>query len=454
MQRMMTAGVEPVSPASAAAFRVCFGLLGLVGVVRFAARGWISELYIEPAHHLGYYGFAWVQPWPGWGMYLHFALLGVAAIGVALGYRYRLSIIGFFLLFTYAELIDQTTYLNHYYLVSLVAFIMVFLPLGRMASLDSKTSQKGGGRPFIPRSVLWVLQAQVGMVYIFAGITKLNSDWLFHAEPLHIWLYNSAGTPVIGMYLREVWVAYAMSWAGTGFDLTIVGWLLWNKTRPFAYAALVIFHLATAVLFPSIGMFPWLMIGLTLLFFEPDWPVRLAAWVRRKAGRPSPTGPSPFHPEKVESISWSVMATWLFLAVFLAAQVAVSLRHLAYPVNVLWTEEGYRFSWRVLLTEKRGLVSYRVYGGQTGEEWLVFPDEYLTPLQVERMSHQPSLILATAHIIRDDFAARGYDDVEVRADAFVAFNGRPASRLIDPDVDLARVRQGFVPKPWVLRAPE
>ena len=148
------------------------------------------------------------------------------------------------------------------------------------------------------------------------------------------------------------------------------------------------------------------------------------------------------------------MATWLFLAVFLAAQVAVSLRHLAYPGNVLWTEEGYRFSWRVLLTEKRGLVSYRVYGGQTGEEWLVFPDEYLTPLQVERMSHQPSLILATAHIIRDDFAARGYDDVEVRADAFVAFNGRPASRLIDPDVDLARVRQGFVPKPWVLRAPE
>ena len=177
--RFIRAGLEPVSPASAAVFRIIFGVLGLAAAVRFADRGWISELYLEPAHHLGYYGFGWVQAWPGWGMYLHFALLGLASLGVALGYRYRLSIVAFFLLFTYVELIDRTTYLNHYYLVSLVSLLMIFLPLDRALSLDARRTPSDSAPRTIPRSVLWLLMAQVGLVYLFAGIAKLNPDWLF-----------------------------------------------------------------------------------------------------------------------------------------------------------------------------------------------------------------------------------------------------------------------------------
>ena len=86
------ASARPVSAASGAVFRIVFGLLGVAAVIRFAAKGWIAELYIEPVHHFTYSGFWWVQPWPGLGMYVHFALLGVASLGVALGYRYRLSI--------------------------------------------------------------------------------------------------------------------------------------------------------------------------------------------------------------------------------------------------------------------------------------------------------------------------------------------------------------------------
>ena len=449
----MPAGAQPISPASAAAFRVIFGLLGVVAVVRFAAKGWISQLYLEPAHHLGYYGFGWVQAWPGWGMYLHFSLMGLAALGVALGYRYRLSVAAFFLLFTYAELIEQTTYLNHYYLVSLISFLMVFLPLGRAASLDSRRARVGDNSPTIPAAVLWMLRAQVGLVYIFAGIAKLTPDWLFHAEPLRIWLYNAGDTPLIGPFLRETWVPYAMSWAGAGFDLTIVGWLLWKRTRLFAYAVLVIFHVATAFLFPSIGMFPWIMIGLTLIFFDPDWPARLVTWVRRPTGLLPGTGPVPARPRETKPLSWPVRATFLLGAVFLAVQVALPLRHLAYPGNVRWTEEGYRFSWRVLLTEKTGLVRYWVTGPTINGERLVYPEEYLTPAQAERAAYQPDLILATAHIIRDDFLSQGHERVEVRADAYVAYNGRPAARLIAPEVDLARVRPGIAPKPWILSPP-
>ena len=148
--RVVQAGREPVSPYSAAMFRICFGLLGLLAVVRFAAHGWISDLYIEPAHHLSYFGFEWVQAWPSWGMYLHFALLAAASLGVALGYRYRLSVAAFFLLFTYVELIDRTTYLNHYYLVSLLSFVMIWLPLDRAWSLRPGRKPAGEAPEGVP----------------------------------------------------------------------------------------------------------------------------------------------------------------------------------------------------------------------------------------------------------------------------------------------------------------
>ena len=452
-RRVASAGSRRVSPTSLAAFRIIFGVLGVVAVIRFVAMGWVTELYVEPAHHFAYYGFGWVKPWPGWGMYLHFALMGLASLGVALGYRYRLSIIAFFLLFTCAELIDRTTYLNHYYFVSLVSFLMIFLPLNRAVSIDAWMSAAKEKSPTVPMAAVWILRVQIGLVYVFAGIAKLNPDWLLNAEPLRIWLFNNADTPLFGPLMREAWAPYAMSWAGACFDLTIVGWLLWRRTRPYAYAALVAFHVMTALFFPSIGMFPWIMIGVTLVFFDPDWPQRLL----RRFKRPlKPNVKSAIDtPESLDGkqITWPARIALGLAAAFLALQILIPFRHLAYPGNVRWTEEGYLFSWRVLVTEKTGMVKYRVASSDFQGERLVLPEQYLTPLQVERMAYQPDMILATAHIVRDEFIARGHDGVEVRADAFVAYNGRPAARLVDPDVDLAGVRAGLGPKPWILKAP-
>ena len=443
--RVLLLGRQPVSAASAAVFRITFGLLGFAAVCRFATKGWISELYIEPAYHFTYSGFWWVQPWPSWGMYLHFGLLCLASLGIALGYRYRLSITAFFLLFTYAELIDKTNYLNHYYWVSLASLLMIFLPLHRVASLDawSNPSQRSCT---IPRWVIWVLAAQVGVVYVFGGIAKLNLDWLLHAQPLRIWLYNNGDIPLVGPLLQEVWVAYAMSWAGAAFDLTIVGWLLWRRSRPIAYAVLVVFHVVTWVLFP-IGMFPWIMIAGTLVFFPPDWPHRLIARVQRR-----PVAAPHVPPPSVSRLTPLFRAGAVALALFALLQVAVPLRHWAYAGNVRWNEDGYRFSWRVMLTEKTGHIRFLVTDTATGERWMEHPEKYLTPLQAERMAYQPDMILATAHIIAQDAARRG-QNVQVRADSFVTFNGRKRARFVDPEVDLARVEPGLWPKTWVLPTP-
>ena len=446
LDRALLLGSQPVDAASAVAFRVTFGLLGLAAVIRFAAKGWISELYVEPAHHFTYSGFWWVQPWPAWGMYVHFGLLGLASLCVALGYRYRLSITAFFLLFTYIELIDKTTYLNHYYWVSLVSFLMIFMPLNRAWSLDARRNPSSEQDGTMPVWVIWALRAQVGVVYLFAGIAKLNPDWMLHAQPLRIWLYNSGDVMLVGALLKEAWVAYAMSWAGAAFDLTIVGWLLWRRSRPFAYAVLVVFHIITWLLFP-IGMFPWIMMAGALVFFPPDWPRRLLSMLRRR-----PVLAPQQVPSEVTRPGWLLRVAVIGLAAFALVQVVLPLRHWAYPGNVQWNEDGYRFAWRVLLTEKTGHLRFRVTDHTTGEEWLAYPEEYLSPIQAERMAYQPDMILATAHIIAREEQDRGRD-VQVHADAFVTFNGRQAARFIDPEVDLARVEPGITPNDWVLPTP-
>ena len=448
LDRAAEAGARPASGASAAAFRIAFGTLGLVAVVRFAARGWIHDLYVAPEHHFTYSGFWWVQPWPEWGMYAHFALLGAASIGVALGYRYRISIAAFFLLFTYVELLDKTTYLNHYYLVSLLSFLMIFMPLHRTASLDARRRPSAGDGT-APAWVVWALRAQVGAVYLYAGVAKLNPDWLLHAQPLRIWLYNSGDTPLLGVLFKEPWVAYAMSWTGAAFDLTIVGWLLWRRSRPWAYAVLVVFHLLTWALFP-IGMFPWIMASSVLIFFPHDWPLRL--WARLRRRPPPERGPATRSTAPARA-GWGTRAAVAALLLFALAQALVPMRHWAYPGNVRWNEDGYRFSWRVLLTEKTGHARFRVLDPTTGQERIVSPEEVLTPLQAERFAHHPDMILATAHFIAEEFRERGVAAPEVRADVFVAFNGREAARFVDPSVDLAAAPPGIWAKWWVLPGP-
>ncbi len=447
LDRALSLASRRVDGASAAAFRIAFGLLGIAAVCRFAAKGWISELYVEPAHHFTYSGFWWVQPWPAWGMYVHFGLLGLAGLGVALGYRYRLSIAAFFALFTYIELIDKTTYLNHYYWVSLASFLMIFMPLERTWSLDALRRPPSPDDGTVPAWVTWALRAQVGVVYLFAGIAKLNPDWLVHAQPLRIWLYNSGDVMAIGPLLKEAWVAYAMSWAGAAFDLTIVGWMLWRRSRPLAYAVLALFHVLTWMLFP-IGMFPWIMMAGALAFFPADWPRRLLHGFLRR-----PAVPRARAPLAAPRPSWLAYAGAAGLGLFALAQLLMPLRHFAYPGNVQWNEDGYRFAWRVLLTEKTGQVRFRVTDGANGREWLAYPEDYLTPLQVERMSHQPDMILATARIIAEEEKREGRS-VQVRADAFVTFNGRQAARFIDPDVDLASVEPRiWPPTAWVMPEP-
>lgn len=435
---------RPTDIASVAIFRFCFGALLFFSVVRFLSKGWVREFYVEPTYLFTYYGFSWVKPWPEWGLYFHFALMALAALGIALGLYYRASAIFFFLSFTYVELLDKTNYLNHYYFVSLITLLMSFLPLHRAASLDAWRKPELR-RSTLPAWVLWTLRLQVGLVYFFGGIAKLKSDWILQAQPLKIWLAARPEFPLIGGYFHQAWVAHAMSLVGLFFDLTVPFWLLWRKSRPFAYIAVVVFHVMTVKLF-YIGMFPWIMIVAAMVFFSPGWPRRFIpeSWgLFRDAGTLKLSAPPP-------RLGASQKIGFTLCGLYFLFQFLIPLRHFLYPGPVTWTEEGYRFSWNVMLMEKNGSVEFEVRDPITQQTWQVRPREYLRPQQAKMMSTQPDMILAFAHHLADIYRAKGHQDIEVRAQAFASLNGRPSQRLIDPTVDLSRVDDGFLPKPWIL----
>ena len=450
--RLAAAAARPVPADSAAVFRIAYGLLVAFGSVRFLARGWVDALYLEPAHHLTYPGFEWVRPLAAPWMHLHMAALAGLGLCIAVGYRHRLAAALFVVGFTYTELIEASLYLNHYWFVTLAGVLVWLLPVGHRWSLDAARGRVTAS-PAVPAGAVWALRAQVAVVYGFAGLAKLNPDWLFEAQPLRIWLADRTHLPLIGPLLDEPAVAYLASWWGAFFDCTVVGWLLWRRSRPWAFAVLVAFHLATAALF-QIGIFPWVMILAALVFFAPDWPRRLAhtaqTFATSASGVSSPAragadptgggGPAP-------AVGRVRLALLGLLAV---VQLVLPLRHYAVDGNVRWTEEGYYLAWRVMLTEKAGHLEYAVTDPSTGEAWTADPGLVLTDWQAAHAATRPGLIHATAHLIADHYRRQGVADPEVRANAWVTMNGRPARQLIDPNADLAAHARTDPPPGWIL----
>ncbi len=417
---------RPMSLAPLAILRIIFGTVMVISCMRFAWLGWIKEQYIDPVMHFPYAGFEWVVSLGDPGMYVLFGVMTLAAAGIALGAWYRINSMVFFLTFTYVELIDKTYYLNHYYFVSIAAFLFCLVPAHRMFSVDVMRRPQLRAET-MPRWVLDVFKLQIAIVYLYAGLAKINHAWLIDAMPLRIWLPAQSDLPLIGPLMTLEWLPWVFSWAGMLFDCS-VPFLLWNRrTRPLAYMAVVMFHVITGMMF-QIGVFPLVMIAMTLVFFEPGARVRS---------------------QSVNSLTIARPVT-LILALHFVLQVLLPWRFLLYPGDLPWTEDGYRFSWRVMLMEKAGTAEYSIRDGATGRVGYVDNREFLNAHQEKQMAMQPDMVVQYARFLRDEYVRRGVERPHVTADVWVTLNGAPAQRMVDPDRDLSADQIGIGASSWVL----
>lgn len=423
----MTEINKPVSISPLITFRIAFGLLMFVSLIRFWYRGWIETIYITPSFHFTYQGFEWVRPLGDPGMYILFIVVIFAALLICAGLFYRIAAVIFFLGFTYIELIDVTTYLNHYYFISLIAFLMIWLPANRKFSLDVYFKRVVLADT-VPSWTIGIIRFQLAIVYIFAGLAKLNHDWLIEAQPMKTWLPAKSHLPVVGPLMYKDWVAYIFSWFGALYDLFIVFFLMNKKTRLAAYFFVIIFHMATAIFFPGIGMFPFVMIACTLIFFPGKEKVNAITAQPFKQNRLVPYA----------------------IILYAAIQILVPLRFLMYPGRLFWHEEGYRFSWRVMLMEKAGAAYFRIKEKDSGQRFEINNSEFLTPLQEKMMSTQPDMIVKYARYLADVYKKRGISDPEVTAEIYVTLNGERSQLFVDSTVNLAAQKIGWQHYNWVL----
>lgn len=482
---LLTAARKPVEAYSVAVFRIAFGLVAMLGSLRFLLRGWVDELYLNPEHHLTYVGFNWVKPLPAPWMHLHVFLLAVLGGCIMVGYRHRIAAALFTAGFVYTELIEAALYLNHYWFMTLTGLLLVLLPVHHHWSLDAYAGRVSASTS-VSTAVIWIFRAQVGIVYLFSGLAKLNADWLLEAQPMKLWLSDRTHLPLVGHLLDEALIAYLASWFGAFFDCTIVAWLSWCKSRLWAYLVVVGFHLATAALF-QIGVFPWLMIAGALIFFHSDWPSRFTTFIshlkttvckkiaatnisraftghRKRKVKPqaitqstilqTPTAALPTFSSAagVQTTTPEISRPiWFVLLLLAVLQMVLPLRHYIYGGNVRWTEEGYYLAWRVMLTEKSGHLEFSITDPSTSTTWSAGPELVLTNWQIEHADVRPDLIHATALLIADHYRQAGIAQVEVRADAWVSMNGKSARRIIDPSIDLASQSRSVLPAHWILK---
>ncbi|MGR3811719.1 HTTM domain-containing protein [Jiulongibacter sp. NS-SX5] len=427
-------------------FRIVFGLLVFVSTLRFIYLGWIDLHFIDTKVQFKYFGFHWVPLLSFFWIYVFHGLLLLSSLCVAIGLFYRISTVFLFFTFTYLELVDITYYLNHYYFVSLVAGLLIFLPAHRWLSIDAWRN------PAIRTNKVkaWtinILKFQIAIVYIYAGLAKINYTWLIEALPLKIWLPANDKIPILGGLFANSLSPYVFSWAGMLYDTFIVFFLIFRPTRFYAYILVILFHTMVGILF-QIGIFPLVMIGVTLIFFSDEWHER---WQRRVNKAFDLKDNSERVTEFViQKTRFNKGIRDVLIGFFVMFQLVFPWRYLLYPGDLFWNEEGYRFSWRVMLMEKAGTATFYVKDSQTGREGIVDNQEFLNSHQEKQMSFQPDLILQYAHFLGDHYEQEGLYKPEVRVEAYVTLNAQPSRLLIDPNLNLMEVQDSWSHKEWIL----
>ena len=423
--------------------------------LRFILKGWVYDLYEVPTYFFTYYGFDWVSPLSPPFVNILFILLLIACVFIIFGLFYRINTVLFFIIFTYIELIDKTNYLNHYYFVSLISLLLILIPANSYFSLDAyfRICKR---KKTIQAWQINILKLQIGLVYFFAGISKLNYHWLIEAQPLINWLKHQSDFPIIGKLFLYDFTAYLFSWVSAIFDIFIFFLLIDRRSRLISYFVAFIFHIMTAIMFP-IGVFPYVMIASTLIFFNDNFHKKIIDLISKYGLINS----SKSIEEKTNYQTKTNSLLKFFLIGFFTLQFFLPLRFMLYPGKLFWTEQGYRFSWRVMLIEKAGYSQFYIHEPKMDRKMLIQNIDYLTPQQEKMMSTQPDMILQYAHFLsktfKDSCLVESNGEIikmgrnpKITADITVSLFNKGSRKFIDSEKNLSEIKRGFGNKEWIL----
>jgi len=417
-------------------FRIFFGILVALECYGAILTGWVKMTLIEPKFTFNFIGFDWLQPFPTYGMYFYFFVMGTLGVFIAIGYKYRFSIISFTVLWTGVYLMQKTSYNNHYYLLILISGIMCFFPANAGYSLDAKKNPSLR-KEYMYAYVKWIIVLQLFIVYTYAAVAKIYGDWLDFGI-IKILMSNKAGYYVIGDLLQQPWIHKIVGVFGILFDLLIVPALLWKPTRKIAFFASIFFHLFNSIVF-QIGIFPYLSLAFIVFFFDGET-IRNIFFKKK----------SLYTENEIKTPSFKNTAL-LLGSIYFIIQLALPIRHYFIKDDVLWTEEGHRLSWRMMLRSRTGTANFKVVNKETKVATKINFDDYLSKKQRSRIAAYPDFIWQFAQHLKKEYAAKGENISVYVQNSKVSVNGKPYRAFIDPKVDLANEQWNhFGHHEWIL----
>ncbi len=403
------------------------------------ATGWVRRVMVEPEFTFNFIGFDFLQVFVGEGMYIYFAVMGVFGLMVMLGYKYRLAMFSYAILWTGAYLMQKTSYNNHYYLMVLLCWIMAFLPASRDLSLDAKLNPSFRSLS-MSQWVRWVIVLQIFIVFTYGSVAKWYPDWLNGTAPGFI-LRSKSNYFLIGSLLQEKWIHYTIAYFGIVFDLIIIPMLLWRKTRVLGFYLSLFFHLFNSIVF-QVGIFPYMSIAFALFFFSSEAIQKLFRLKREL-----------YKGNEIRIPKHKNILIGIFLVYFIF-QIGLPLRHWTIKDDVLWTEEGHRLSWRMMLRSKNGTLTIRIKDKATGEKRVYDYKNMLSKKQYRSIKTKPDLMWQFAQRIKQQEKEKG-KDVAVYFSSKVSVNGGPYFQFTNPDVDIASQNwEVFKHTEWLLPSPE
>ena len=414
-------------------FRIFFGFL--IACESFGAilTGWVNKVLIAPKFTFSFIGLDWLQPLPGFGMYFYFIIMGLFGIAIMLGYRYRVAIISYTILWAGVYFMQKTSYNNHYYLLLIISFYMIFLPANQYASLDVK-QQSTLEKKAMPYWVSLLFIIQVAIVYFYAAIAKFYPDWL-NGTFTRILLTGTTSNEFFLTLFSNKYFYLFIAYAGILFDLLIVPLLLFKKTRTIALVASLSFHLFNAI-FLQIGIFPFFALTFSLFFYPPEKIRKL--FLRNK----------PVFNESVAENHAGKPIFLFFLLPFLFIQLLLPLRHHLIEGDVLWTEEGHRLSWRMMLRKRDGFINFKIKNNNTGEMTSYDYHKNLSPKQARTLATKPDFIWQYCQRIKQEYRGK---NISIFIDCKNNINNGEFKTLIDPKQDFAKAEWNyFWHNEWIL----
>ena len=430
---------------SLAIFRIGFGIVMMVEVLRFYLYGFIENLFIKQDFHFKYTYFHWVEAPSGNNTYLLFLCIFISAFLVAVGLFYRIASILLFLSYTYFFLIDEAYYNNHFYLIVIVSFLIIFVPLGKFWSLDCYL-RKIPQKKHIESFWLWVMRTPMSIVYVYGGIAKFDQDWISGIAPKILLTKANKGT-FLEPLMRYEWTAHFYAWSGMLFDLFVPFAILYKKTRWWAFAAACMFHINNAFVF-DIGIFPYLALFLTLLYLESNYP---KYFVPKKLQLYL----SNIYSKNIiyeKGVDWETPANRFCVSVIgilFFIQLIFPLRHFLYPGNTTWHREGHKFSWRMMLSERKSEYLFYAQHPKTRDKRYIEIEQFLNPIQIKALPSRPNLILEFAHMVDGVIQKNTRFDPIITAEIKMSLNQSEYQYFFDPSKDLSRIAKDTPAYLWI-----